>query len=114
MFFLLTGYHDTGFLTLQYLINKEFIKLKNPASDLGTGLNVSMQKMPYPPYLDDVLATVLQSNLPLFLVFSFILNTIQMAMNLAYEKEKKLKVWEWGFFLLAGAYNRSPPCTRIC
>ncbi|XP_052283854.1 phospholipid-transporting ATPase ABCA3-like [Dreissena polymorpha] len=84
-------YHDTGFLTLQYLINKEFIKLKNSTSDIGTGLNVSMQKMPYPPYLDDVLATVLQSNLPLFLVFSFILNTIQMAMNLAYEKEKKLK-----------------------
>ena len=55
-------------------------------------IEVALKKMLYPPYLDDVLATVLQTNLPLFLVLGFILNALQMTMNIAYEKEKKLKV----------------------
>ena len=58
---------------------------------MGT-TQVALKKMLYPPFLEDVLATVLQTNLPLFLVLSFILNVLQMAKNLAYEKENKLKV----------------------
>ncbi|KAL3853226.1 hypothetical protein ACJMK2_016782 [Sinanodonta woodiana] len=47
--------------------------------------------MPYPPHLRDVLISVLQSNLPLFIVLSFILNALQITKNIAYEKENKLK-----------------------
>ncbi|XP_052780875.1 phospholipid-transporting ATPase ABCA3-like isoform X2 [Mya arenaria] len=84
-------YSQTGFLTLQYLVDKAFIELLNPSSNVGGNIDVALKKMVYPPYLNDVLATVLQQNLPLFIVLSFILNAIQMAKNLAYEKEKKLK-----------------------
>ncbi|KAL4225817.1 hypothetical protein ACF0H5_013807 [Mactra antiquata] len=81
-------YYQTGFLALQYFINKAFIE--KHGGNL-TNIDLSLKKMIYPPHLDDVLATVLQSNLPLFLVLSFILNVLQMAKNIAYEKEKKLK-----------------------
>jgi len=87
-----TDYNQTGFLALQYLIDKAYIKLLNPSSNIDDDVDVALKKMAYPPYLDDVLATVLQANLPLFIVLSFLLNTIQMAKNLAYEKELKLKV----------------------
>ena len=55
-------------------------------------IDVALKKMLFPPFNQDVLTTVLQTNLPLFLVLSFILNALQIAKNIAYEKEKKLKV----------------------
>ncbi|XP_045164403.2 phospholipid-transporting ATPase ABCA3-like isoform X2 [Mercenaria mercenaria] len=82
-------YTETGFLALQYYIDKAFIE-KHSAGALNN-VEVALKKMLYPPFLQDVLATVLQTNLPLFLVLGFILNALQMAMNIAYEKEKKLK-----------------------
>ncbi|RUS76072.1 hypothetical protein EGW08_016176, partial [Elysia chlorotica] len=47
--------------------------------------------MPYPPYFDDPMIQVLQGNLPLFLVLSFMLSVIINTKNLVYEKERKLK-----------------------
>lgn len=82
-------YYETGFLALQYHIDKAFIELHYGSAVANVVVN--LQKMLYPPFLQDVLATVLQSNLPLFLVLGFILNALQMAKNIAYEKEKKLK-----------------------
>lgn len=66
--------------------------LKINQSSVIDNTDLALKKMLYPPFLEDVLAIVLQTNLPLFLVLSFILNVLQMAKNLAYEKEKKLKV----------------------
>ena len=91
--FTLTDYFDTGFLTLQYQIDKALIETLNASADLTTDYAVNMQKMPYTPFLKDVLTTVLAQNLPLFLILSFILNALQIAKGIAYEKEKKLKVW---------------------
>ncbi|XP_060570838.1 phospholipid-transporting ATPase ABCA3-like isoform X2 [Ruditapes philippinarum] len=82
-------YYETGFLALQYFIDKAFIE-KHSANSMAN-IEVGVKKMLYPPFLQDVLATVLQTNLPLFLVLGFILNALQMSMNIAYEKEKKLK-----------------------
>ncbi|KAK3796087.1 hypothetical protein RRG08_044081 [Elysia crispata] len=50
-----------------------------------------LQRMPYPPYFDDSMIQVLQGNLPLFLVLSFVLSVIINTKNLVYEKERKLK-----------------------
>lgn len=69
------------------------------STSVGSTTEVALKKMIYPPFLQDVLATVLQTNLPLFLVLSFILNVLQMAKNLAYEKEKKLKVQKQSFII---------------
>lgn len=68
------------------------MKYSNAGTSILSSTQVALKKMLYPPFLKDVLTTVLQTNLPLFLVLSFILNVLQMAKNLAYEKEKKLKV----------------------
>lgn len=82
-------YYDTGFLCLQYYINKAFIEKHVPGALNGT--QTALKKMLFPPFLNDVLATVLRSNLPLFLVLSFLLNALQISKDIAYEKEKKLK-----------------------
>lgn len=84
-------YYDTGFLTLQYQVDKALIETLNSSADLSNNYDVRMQKMPYPPFLNDVLTTVLSQNLPLFLILSFILNALQISKGIAYEKEKKLK-----------------------
>ncbi|KAL3853296.1 hypothetical protein ACJMK2_016847 [Sinanodonta woodiana] len=82
-------YFNTGFLTLKYYLDKGIIETVTGITSLN--INVTMQKMPYPPHLNDVLISVLQSNLPLFIVLSFILNALQITKNIAYEKENKLK-----------------------
>ncbi|KAL3853222.1 hypothetical protein ACJMK2_016778 [Sinanodonta woodiana] len=81
-------YYDTGFLTLKYYLDKAIIET---VTGNTLNINVTMQKMPYPPHLRDVLISVLQSNLPLFIVLSFILNALQISKNIVYEKENKLK-----------------------
>ncbi|KAL3853225.1 hypothetical protein ACJMK2_016781 [Sinanodonta woodiana] len=81
-------YYDTGFLTLKYYLDKAIIETVTRKT---LNINVTMQKMPYPPHLRDVLISVLQTNLPLFIVLSFILNALQISKNIAYEKENKLK-----------------------
>ncbi|KAL3853224.1 hypothetical protein ACJMK2_016780 [Sinanodonta woodiana] len=81
-------YYETGFLSLKCLLDKAIVEYVT-----GKTLNttVAMQRMPYPPHLSDVLISVLQTNLPLFIVLSFILNALQISKNIAYEKENKLK-----------------------
>lgn len=84
-------YYETGFLALQYQVDKAIIETLNASADLSTDYDIMMQKMPYRPFLNDVLTTVLSQNLPLFLILSFILNALQISKGIAYEKEKKLK-----------------------
>ena len=89
-----SGYYQEGFLTLQFQIDKALIETLNSSADLSNNFNMFMRKMPYPPFLKDVLMNVLPTNLPLFIVLSFILNALMIAKNITYEKEKKLKVCE--------------------
>ena len=89
---LFTDYYWNGFLSLQYQVDKAIIETLNISADLQHNYDLYMQKMPYLPFLMDVLMTVLSHNIPLFLVLSFILNALMIAKNIAYEKEKKLKV----------------------
>ena len=73
-------------------MDKAIIETLNSSANLTNDYTVAMKKMPYGPFLDDVLTTVLSQNLPLFLILSFILNALQISKGIAYEKEKKLKV----------------------
>ena len=93
---LLPGYYQQGFLTLQYQIDKALIETLNTSADIESNYNMYMRKMPYLPFLKDVLMSILPTNLPLFIVLSFILNALMIAKNITYEKEKKLKVCDMG------------------
>ncbi|XP_052061510.1 phospholipid-transporting ATPase ABCA3-like [Mytilus californianus] len=88
-------YGKTGFLYIQYLVNKNIMEnggyalVNNPL--LGTTNEVYLRKMAFPPYLEDNMLTTVQTTLPLFFVLGFILYVIMLAKNLVYEKEMKLK-----------------------
>lgn len=84
-------YKDTGFLYLQYLIDKVIIEHETNLTDLETSVTTLLQRMPYPPYVDDNLNEVMRTSLPIFIVLSFILNALQITRNIAQEKERNLK-----------------------
>lgn len=86
------GYVETGFLLLQFEVDKAIIKKKSGQSILFDNVIMHVKKMPYPPYVEDPLLTAIQSNLPLFLMLGFILYEIQLTKNIIFEKERKLKV----------------------
>ncbi|XP_035828413.1 ATP-binding cassette sub-family A member 3-like [Aplysia californica] len=52
---------------------------------------ISTHRMPYPPYVDDEMTVVIQQQLALYLVMSFILTVVQFTKSIVYEKEKRLK-----------------------
>ncbi|XP_076108921.1 phospholipid-transporting ATPase ABCA3-like isoform X1 [Mytilus galloprovincialis] len=85
------GYVETGFLLLQFEVDKAIIKKKSGQSILFDNVIMHVKKMPYPPYVEDPLLTAIQSNLPLFLMLGFILYEIQLTKNIIFEKERKLK-----------------------
>lgn len=51
-----------------------------------------MQRMPYPPFIDDTYLVALQAWLPFVLLVSYIYPAINIVKSVVYEKEKKLKV----------------------
>ena len=51
-----------------------------------------MQRMPYPPYIDDTYLVALQAWLPLILLLSFLYPAVNVVKNVVYEKENRLKV----------------------
>ncbi|KAG0722166.1 ATP-binding cassette sub-family A member 3 [Chionoecetes opilio] len=52
---------------------------------------VKMQRMPYPPFIDDTYLVALQAWLPFVLLVSYIYPAINIVKSVVYEKEKKLK-----------------------
>ncbi|KAK6177284.1 hypothetical protein SNE40_015412 [Patella caerulea] len=83
-------YIATSFLVYQTFMDQAIIKNWNSTADFSN-INFEIQKMPYPPYFKDPMLLVLQQQLPLLLLLSFILNVIMTAKNIIYEKERKLK-----------------------
>jgi len=53
---------------------------------------VRLKSFPYPPYLDDKFAAVLQGFLPVIVMLSFIVTAPVICKDVVLEKEKKLKV----------------------
>ncbi|XP_046544466.1 phospholipid-transporting ATPase ABCA3-like isoform X1 [Haliotis rubra] len=85
-------YRSTGFLLLQKTIDEAIIKEWNTsASDLLDNLDLRLQRMPFPPYREDGMASLLQIMFPVLLMMSFILMAIQTTKGVVYEKERKLK-----------------------
>ena len=55
-------------------------------------LEMYAQKMPYPSYYVDDMIGIIQSQLPLFLMLSFILTVVQTTKAIVLEKERRIKV----------------------
>ncbi|KAG7167085.1 ATP-binding cassette sub-family A member 3-like 1 [Homarus americanus] len=84
------GYYTEGFLALQHAVDMAI-------AEYFTGTNpdvhyvVEMQRMPYPPFIDDKYLVALQAWLPFVLLLSYIYPAINIVKSVVYEKEKKLK-----------------------
>jgi len=88
------GYFYEGFLAIQRAVDLQIMY------ELGGTLaeqelndtDVQLKSFPYPPYLDDAFAAVLQSFLPVIVMLSFIVTAPVICKDVVLEKEKKLKV----------------------
>ncbi|CAG0896162.1 unnamed protein product [Darwinula stevensoni] len=98
----LPGYYEEGFLLLQHTIFKEIANFWNSAGLNSTeeqnsswpsedDLQVYLQRMPYPPYVDDTFLVALGGWLPLVLMLSFIYPAANISKSITHEKEKRLK-----------------------
>jgi ATP-binding cassette subfamily A (ABC1) protein 3 len=54
-------------------------------------INITMRRFPYPPYLNDSFVLVIQQQLPLILMLSFVFVSLNIVKNVVHEKEKQLK-----------------------
>ena len=89
----LTGYHRQGFLAVQYAVDMALITEHNATvtSELS-GIDISLQRHPYPPYTEDQFVQVLGSQLPLLLMFNMFLVVPSLVKDICLEKERKQKV----------------------
>ena len=88
--FLYRGYLDQGFLALQHSVDAAIIE------HFGRSVTVDVREMrlrrfPYPPYMDDKFVLIIQQQLPLIIVLSFIFCALQIVKEVVHEKEQKLK-----------------------
>ena len=86
-------YYNRSFVYTQRIVSEALIRYWEPGAvgELeATSWNI--QKIPYPPYINDAMVQVLQQNFPSVLMLSFILSVIVMCKNIVYEKERQLKV----------------------
>ena len=93
------GYWREGFLSLQHNIDIAIIKqLKLTANDDGTkkpsldDIKLKLKRFPYPPYINDNFVLVIQQQLPLILMLSFVYSALSIVKDVVHEKERKLKV----------------------
>ena len=49
-------------------------------------------RFPYPPWRDDNFVMVIQNQLPLLLMLSFVFSMLQIVKDVVHEKERKIKV----------------------
>lgn len=89
----IVGYYNEGFLAIQRALHQTFIEYLNPnsISDLEN-FTLLMERYPYPPYRDDIFLSIIQLQLPFFIILSMIFLSLNIPKDIALEKEKKLKV----------------------
>ena len=89
-------YHEEGFLTLQHLIDINFMRILAAENDVDsfneTNFSVANQRFPYPPYVSDEFIPTLSQNLPTIILLCLIYLAQQVAKFVVVEKETGLKV----------------------
>lgn len=88
----MTGYVERRFLTLQQLISLEILEtLKPSSSDLTP--KITIQRMPYASWLDDLFySSAMSTMVTLMVMMSFMYNFINTVRAITSEKEMQLKV----------------------
>ncbi len=78
---------------MQHWLDRSIIIQLNASAEAELDkITTYMQRMPYPPYLDDDIIVVLQNQLPFIILLSFILVAPQIVKEVVLEKEGRLKV----------------------
>lgn len=88
------AYYEEGFLTLQNALTLAIIAELNPdvrSLPAYAQLDVRMQRFPFPPYIDDLFLSVLQTQLPFIVMLSLIFIALNIPKEVVQEKEHKLK-----------------------
>lgn len=85
------GYWIEGFLYTQNAVEASIRKFMENGNS-NSSINIQLERMPYPPFIDDVFLVILKDFLPMILVFSFINSVINITKSITLEKEKRLKV----------------------
>ena len=65
------------------------VKANKPSLD---DIKLKVKRFPYPPYLNDNFVLVIQQQLPLILMLSFVYSALSIVKDVVHEKERKLKV----------------------
>lgn len=76
---------------LQAFVGEALLSAWN-GSKTYANLELYAQEMPYPKYYTDGMLLVIQAQLPLFIMLSYVLSVIQITKSIVYEKERKIKV----------------------
>lgn len=62
-------------------------------SETLDNVTINLRRHPYPAFNDDNFILVIQQQLPLILMLSFVLVALNIVKDVVHEKERKLKVW---------------------
>ncbi|XP_033100067.1 ATP-binding cassette sub-family A member 3-like [Anneissia japonica] len=82
------GYQSEGFLPIQHAIDKALIQYLGYSLE---NITTRMQRYPYQSYFDDPFVIFIQTNVPDLIMISLVFVALNIAKNVAYEKEKRLK-----------------------
>lgn len=88
---LIADYMNEGFLSIQHAVDLAIVDVFSQSKE-SSKVDLQLQRMSYPPYLDDNFVLVIQQQFPMIIVLSFIFYSMQIVKDLVYEKEQKLKV----------------------
>lgn len=87
------GYQREGFLAVQHHVDRAIMYYH--ANETGRALlrniDVSIQRFPFPPYVNDLFILAIQNQFPLLLMLSFTYTSLSIVRALVLEKERKLK-----------------------
>ena len=87
------GYFEEGFLAIQRAVDVSIMsELGGTSAAPRHNIDVQLKSFPYPPYHKDGFIAVLQLQLPLMIMLSFIVTAPVICKDVVLEKEKKLKV----------------------
>ena len=91
-----TGYVREGFLAIQHAVNQALLReLSDNTSPVDSkNFSVELRRHPYPKFNDDNFILVIQRQLPLIFMLSFVLVALNIVKDVVHEKERKLKVWK--------------------
>ena len=101
-----TGYMREGFLSLQHAVDKALIQSQNLTTHNFT---VDMRRYPYPPYNDDLMIVVIQTQFPFLVLVSLVFTALNITRSVVHEKERKLKVGLYHYTIVAGGHIGYPP-----